>query len=82
MSEFLESGSFSATPGDGLAARGIEDEIEWEGLAWFRTSPEADPLLVLGTVDLGDMDEDGSMLLITEAGLLARVYASADAPLL
>ncbi|UTF48808.1 cadherin-like domain-containing protein [Desulfomicrobium sp. ZS1] len=80
MTEFLESVRFSATPGDDLAGRGIEDEVEWEGLAWFRTSPEGDSLLVLGTVDLGDMDEDGSML-ITEAGLLARVCASADVPL-
>jgi Ca2+-binding RTX toxin-like protein len=80
MTEFLESGSFSATPGDDLDGRRIEGEIEWEGLAWFRTSPDDESLLVLGTVDLGDMDEDGSML-ITEAGLLSRVYASADAPL-
>ncbi|ACU89970.1 tandem-95 repeat protein [Desulfomicrobium baculatum] len=80
MTEFLESGSFSATPGADLAGRGIEDEVEWEGLAWFRTSPEDDSLLVLGTVDLGDMDEDGSML-ITMAGLLAKAYNPADAPL-
>ncbi len=29
MTEFLESGSFSATPGDDLAGRRIEDEVEW-----------------------------------------------------
>jgi Ca2+-binding RTX toxin-like protein len=78
MTEFLESGSFSATPGDDLAGRGIEDEVEWEGLAWFRTSPEDDSILVLGTVDLGDMDEDTSML-ITMTGLLATAYNPADA---
>jgi Ca2+-binding RTX toxin-like protein len=80
MTEFLESGSFSATPGADLAGRRIEGEVEWEGLAWFRTSSEDDSLLVLGTVDLGDMDEDTSML-ITMAGLLAKAYNPTDAPL-
>jgi Ca2+-binding RTX toxin-like protein len=80
MSEFREAGSFSATPGDDLAGRKIEDGIEWEGLAWFRNSPEDESLLVLGTVDFGDMDEDTTML-ITEAGLLAKAYAPGDGPL-
>ncbi|MBU4524343.1 MAG: cadherin-like domain-containing protein, partial [Desulfomicrobium sp.] len=80
MTEFRESGSFSAMPGDDLAGRKIEDDIEWEGLAWFRTSSDDESLLVLGTVDLGDIDEDTSML-ITAARLLANAYAPAGAPL-
>ncbi|MDP3429458.1 MAG: cadherin-like domain-containing protein, partial [Desulfomicrobium sp.] len=80
MSEFREAGSFSALPGDDVAGRKSEDDIEWEGLAWFRISPEDESLLVIGTVDLGDMDEDTTML-ITEAGLLAKAYAPGDGPL-
>jgi Ca2+-binding RTX toxin-like protein len=80
MTEFREWGSFSAARGDDLAGRGIEDEIEWEGLAWFRNSPQDESLLVIGTVDLGDIAEDTSML-ITEARLLATTYAPAGVPL-
>jgi Ca2+-binding RTX toxin-like protein len=80
MSELLDSAAFSAERGDDLAGRKIEDDVEWEGLAWFRNSPEDESLLVLGTVDFGDMDEDTTML-ITEAGLLAKAYAPGDSPL-
>ncbi len=81
MTEFRESASFSVMSGDAFGKRGIEGDIEREGLAWFRTFSDDESLLVLGTVDLGDMDEDTSML-ITEAGLIAKVYTHADIPLL
>jgi Ca2+-binding RTX toxin-like protein len=73
MTELIDAGSFSALLGEGLSGRKIDSDIESEGLGWYRHSYQNEAPLVIGTVDLGEVNEDTSVL-ITAAQLLATVY--------